>query len=202
MFSSANKFLFVHIPKTGGNSIQSILSEYSDDYLDCPQPHHDGIDRFEVRNDNHQTHKHSTLREYRDFYPLNVFDSLFKFTVIRNTYERLISFYFSPHRGNISWNKNEFIDFIATVKPISHFIAFPAQSLEEGVRNVHFLIRHEYLSHDYKELSGILKIKYTPLPHLNKSTKRSFAEYYDNETIKLVYECFREEIDYFNFPKP
>ena len=31
MISERNKFIFVHIPKTAGNSIQNILHKYSED---------------------------------------------------------------------------------------------------------------------------------------------------------------------------
>jgi hypothetical protein len=47
MISSKYRFLYVHIPKTGGNSIQHVLLPISDDQKELKK-HQDGLDRFEV----------------------------------------------------------------------------------------------------------------------------------------------------------
>jgi len=66
MISLQKRFLFVHIPKTAGNSIQSALRDYSEDQLVALRKEQDGIERFGLRNPRYKIKKHSTLREYRD----------------------------------------------------------------------------------------------------------------------------------------
>ena len=61
MISTQKKFLFIHVPKTGGNSIQNILHEYSEDEIVASAKHQDGVERFEVRNSKYNIRKHSTL---------------------------------------------------------------------------------------------------------------------------------------------
>jgi len=65
MISFQKRFLFVHIPKTAGNSIQSVLRDYSEDELVALRGEQDGIERFGLRNPNYKIKKHSTLAEYR-----------------------------------------------------------------------------------------------------------------------------------------
>src|SRR6476659_6544745 len=66
MISLQKRFLFVHIPKTAGNSIQSVLRDYSDDQLVALRKEQDGIERFGLHNPKYKIKKHSTLTENRD----------------------------------------------------------------------------------------------------------------------------------------
>jgi hypothetical protein len=66
MISLQKRFLFVHIPKTAGNSIQSVLRDYSEDQLVALRKEQDGIERFGLRNPKYKIKKHSTLSEYHD----------------------------------------------------------------------------------------------------------------------------------------
>ena len=104
MLSTAHRFLFIHVPKTGGNSIQNVLAVYSADHLVSTAAHQDGVERFEVRSTRYRTTKHSTLREYEREYDPSLLDGLRTICCVRNPWERCISHFFSPHRGPVEWN--------------------------------------------------------------------------------------------------
>ena len=53
MISFQKSFLFIHIPKTAGNSIQSVLRDYSEDQLVASRKEQDGIERFGLHNPTH-----------------------------------------------------------------------------------------------------------------------------------------------------
>jgi hypothetical protein len=59
--------LLVHShSEDAGNSIQSVLRDYSEDQLVALLKEQDGIERFGLRNPNYKIKKHSTLSEYHD----------------------------------------------------------------------------------------------------------------------------------------
>jgi len=86
--------LFFNIPKTGGNSLQNVLAPYADDRKVLVNDRQDGMERFQLRNERLLTTKHATMDEYRSRIPDEEFDALFKFTFIRKTFDRIMSFYF------------------------------------------------------------------------------------------------------------
>ena len=97
MISIKNNFLFIHIPKTAGNSIQNVLKEYSEDKITISSENkQDGINQFGIRSNNYNLNKHSNLKNYKYEIERDIFTKLFKFTVVRNPWDRVISFYFSP----------------------------------------------------------------------------------------------------------
>jgi hypothetical protein len=202
MLSIEHRFLFVHIPKTGGNSVQNVLRRYSDDEVVCLAPHHDGVERFEVRSPRYKTQKHSTLADYRREYGKELFDSLFKFACVRNPWDRVASFYFSPHRQRVSWNKEDFSRFIATIEPVAHFLSLDGQSpprLASSLRNIDHVLRFESLQADFESACKAIGLPAQALPFRNQSSKASYRTYFDDETAELVRVRFQEEITHFGY---
>lgn len=200
MISFEHGFLFVHVPKTAGNSIQNILRDYSEDRIVCVAPHQDGVERFEVRSDRYQVHKHSTLAEYQAQLGQDGLDRLFKFSCVRNPWERAISRYFSPDRGSVEWDPGAFADFLACVEPLQHYVSLPGREQPPACfRNVDFYIRFERLNDDFRRVCDRLGLPFQPLPVRNRSRHGHYQEYYDKRSRKLVARKFAAEIDYFGY---
>ncbi|MEA5510386.1 sulfotransferase family 2 domain-containing protein [Crocosphaera sp. UHCC 0190] len=212
MLSMQKQFLFIHVPKTGGNSLQNILSHYSEDKIVIHGKHQDGIERFEVRNDNYEVTKHSTLKHYQEILEADIYQKLFKFATIRNPYDQMISWYFSPHRGVNEWVRQDFIYLIEEVPTLREYIGLPTTSFLKKMttkfglslklkppkldRNIDFLIRFEHLNEDFKKVCGMIDIPYEPLPIRNKSQRKHYSAYFDEEIKERVYLKFREEIKF------
>lgn len=202
MLSTSHQFLFIHIPKTAGNTIQDALREYSDDKIISLAKHQDGVERFEVRSSRYNTIKHSTLKEYENEYGREMMNSLFKFTCVRNPWDRCMSHYFSPHRGRVEWHKKDFLNFVVSeVKPISHFLS-RWQLLDPvsiAIKNIDFIIRHEKIEVDFDFVCKKLGIPKIDLPQRNKSLQSDYRKFYDSESIRHVQDIFFDEINYFSY---
>lgn len=213
MISIERKFLFIHIPKTGGNSLQYILKNYSEDKIVTLAEYQDGIERFTIRNDQYAITKHSTLNHYKQVMPPDTFNPLFKFSTIRNPWDMCISFYFSAHRGKVAWNRDDFKETIQNIATTRDYITTDPtnektkRKLKSGAGSdtkpldgdIDFLIRFERLNEDFKQVCKAIDIPVVELPHKNKSPKAHYTTYYDDELIELVGEKFAEEIDYAHY---
>jgi len=198
MISFQKRFLFVHIPKTAGNSIQSILRDYSEDEIVALRGKQDGIERFGLRNPNYKVRKHSTLVEYREALGEDRFHRLYKFTCVRNPWDRMVSYYFRPTRDLMSWNRKEFKKMILNVFSVADYLR-----LEEGendpLTNVDRIMRFETLADDFRSVCAALNIPAAPLPQYNRSTREQYAKYYDDELRELVRKRFAPEIERFGY---
>src|SRR5204862_2265949 len=122
MISFQKCFLFVHIPKTAGNSIQSVLRDYWEDQLIALRNEQDGVERFGLRNPKYKLKKHSTLADYRVALGEMEFDNLYKFTSVRNPWDRMISLYFTPTQNAAAWDRKKFRKVIVKALPVSDYL--------------------------------------------------------------------------------
>lgn len=95
MLSSRHSFIYVHVPKTGGNSINRLLLPYSDDEL-YTEKWHDGMNTFGIRG-GHSANKHANLSAYKAYLG-EAFDQYRVMISVRHPFPRAVSYYFSPHR--------------------------------------------------------------------------------------------------------
>jgi len=209
MISLKYKFLFVHVPKTAGNSIQNILAPFADDVIVSSEPYQDGIERFDLRNDEFKTSKHSTLFEYRQRLGSRTVKGLFKFATIRNPWDMMISYYFSHHRGVSHWDKHGFKKLLGSVPTLRHYLCLPKSTLLQRFaprdifarigpldKDIDLLMRFEKLDEDFAEACRRIGLPSQDLPRRNASNRTDYRNYYDDECRELVRVKFSEEIEF------
>src|SRR3954469_9300866 len=148
MISFQKRFLFVHIPKTAGNSIQSVLRGYSEDQLVALRKEQDGIERFGLRNPTYKLRKHSTLSEYHGAVGNGQFGELYKFTAVRNPWDRMVSYYFTPTQNPETWNRKKFREIIFKAVSVAEYLRLEDNE-EDPFANVDHIIRFENLADDF-----------------------------------------------------
>ena len=198
MISFQKSFLFVHIPKTAGNSIQSALRDYSEDQLVALRKEQDGIERFGLRNPKYKIRKHSTLREYRDTLGDEQFRKVYRFTCVRNPWDRMVSYYFTPTQSPESWDREKFHGIISNAISIADYLRLN-QNEKDPFANVDYIMRFENLADDFRAVCNQLDISPVTLPQYNRSTREHYSKYYDDELRKFVRNRFTEEIERFGY---
>jgi sulfotransferase famil protein len=201
MISISHNWLFIHIPRTGGNSVQSVLVPYSDDHL-TQGPFQDGIDRFEVEG-SYTGNKHFRLQDYADTVPPEIFSNLFKFTVVRNPWARAISWFFIPLKWISAgrqprWSVSEFR------RDIEHMPSMARMVNVNGIfGQMDMLLRFETLESDFAALTKRLGIEIgTALPHKNKGySSQHWQQYYlkSPDLVDFIAERFAEDIQMFGY---
>ncbi len=198
MISLQKRFLFVHIPKTAGNSIQSTLRDYSEDQLVALRREQDGIERFALRNPNYNIKKHSTLAEYYNALGREQFRNLYKFTCVRNPWDRMVSYYFTPTQTPETWDPKKFRKIIFKVVSVADYLRL-VNGEEDPFANVDYIMRFENLADDFRTVCGTLEIAPATLPRYNRSSREHYSKYYDNDLRELVRSRFAAEIDRFGY---
>jgi len=198
MISFQKCFLFVHIPKTAGNSIQSVLRDYSEDQLVALRKEQDGIERFGLRNPKYKIRKHSTLREYRQALSDEQFHNLYKFTCVRNPWDRMVSYYFTPTQNPETWNREKFRGIISKAVSVADYLRLD-EGEEDPFANVDSIMRFENLADDFRTVCGRLDISPPTLPQYNRSNRQHYSKYYDDELREFVRSRFAAEIERFDY---
>ena len=223
MFSRQHNFIFIHISKTGGSSVRTILLKYSDDKKVITTPKHDGKHRFSVEGQ-WTTQKHQPLQEYYDLMPREIFEKQKIVTGLRHPVDRLISFYFSPHRLVKKAEKNwltrsfnwlgikihsldwEVKDFEFDLSDFKKFILEPpTQSdflrLNGQIRQPDIFIDFSNLEQSALEAFKKLGLPEKSPPHRNKAlTKQSKTMLAQRPDVIDIVMSSRHAEDFENFP--
>jgi len=207
MISKKKKIIFVHIPKTGGSSIEKCLKNVFDERILMEKKRAVGEQTKvlgEIKNlykNSHNSLKHSTIMELKNHYSDEDFNEFHKFAVIRNPWDRLLSLYSWPDKTK--YNKKSFLKYFKGVKEVD---AYKKRALwtinkfvcdEKGDIMVDTLLDFENLNNDFMKLNSKLGLTEDTLPHINRTKVKSFREVMDEETIEIVRRYYKKEIDKF-----
>lgn len=195
MLFKKQKVIFLHFPKTGGNSVQDALRLFTDDTITSETPRQDGFERFNVRNHEHQNlHKHSNLQDYYTALGDELFDYRI-FSTIRNPWDRMVSSYFSPHKGRVRFSEKKFKRMLKVERNLYDFISLQSPNHGFGDSTPHVeLLKFEELQHQFVFLQKALGLKDAKLPHRNASKRDHYRTYFNEETKEIVQSRFQFEI--------
>jgi hypothetical protein len=198
------KLVFLHCPKTGGTSIESVMpnlrffdGKYKSDNV-VPQ-HLSYVDLLK--------HAPEEMENYR------------KFTVVRNPWDRVVSDYiWHVARSKMDMSFLEFvkkIDFIIDSVPVwptdlsttclytpfyvGHLLPQYVYT-GPGVRVLFF----ENLKAEFTQMCEEWSLNFSTLPHLNSRKHMPFQDFYknenENELVRIILKHYRKDMERFGYP--
>jgi hypothetical protein len=193
--------VFVHIQKTGGSSVRQALN--------LPQ---------------HDPDKHRFAQELRTKCDPQLWQSYFKFAFVRNPWDRMVSWW-----SMIVRNAQNASEGRQTLNGFQRFIVSRAATFEEFLLNcdeeypdrdgskwifrnqidyiadgegqllVDYVGRFERLKEDFALIAGRLNLTQISIPHLNRSPRLAYTNYYTNALAKLVGERYARDVAAFGY---
>ena len=213
LLSLRHKFLFVHIAKTGGTSIRSALNYYkwADPYR-IPLFICSKLSGFTHHRIACKLPRHAKAIAAYEMLPKELFDELFKFAFVRNPWDLQVSSYhhINRERPQLLEGIEDFETFLRWKLSSDrkyHYIIDTSIELQsdylidlKGNIIVDYIGRYEHLYDDFSDICKKIGISDLQLPHKRKAQgRKNYQEYYNEETVQLVAEYFRKDIEMFGY---
>ncbi len=191
-----NKFVFVHIPKAAGTTIEKAFNLHGDNTKFNPDTmfgHHA---------------QHLPYNEIINKSPVDV-SQYYSFTFVRNPWDRMVSEYMwrKPLRLKMG-SKFTFSCFVKMVrdsidsskKLCAHYREQSYFILDDNNNSlVDYIGRVETFQQDLYHICDSLKVqRFDPIKE-NVTRHKKYTEYYDDETREIVAEKYAKDIEYFNY---
>ena len=201
--SHKNKFIFLSNPKTGSTTVREILDPYSDIKSSNKKPFVHHIEAVQLKN--------IFIKNGWNW------DEYYKFTFIRNPYEKYVSqYFFSAPDNNFKrqfdkgYNKKkafsvsfkEWLKYHDNMKILPVGIRDIKQFAFDNNGNmlVNKIIKLEEINTELPKILNKLNINHNKIiKKINTTNHKNYRQYYDEECIKIVQKYMSNDIEIGNY---
>tara|TARA_Y100001934_G_scaffold224326_1_gene268386 strand:+ start:82 stop:729 length:648 start_codon:yes stop_codon:yes gene_type:complete len=206
------KTIFIHIPKTGGTSIEKYFNIYNENGLrpntnilhgHVPIKFEDNeYDPLNVGGLAGYNLQHLTSNEIKKLLTVQIYQKYFKFTFIRNPWDRMVSEY------KWAYYSLSFEDYINRILYVvenrikletknAHF----RPQIEYINNDLDFIGRFENFNQDIEKVSSLIGLDFDikKLPHEKKTNRKHYKEYYNEQTKQIINNIYKEDIKQFDY---
>lgn len=205
MICQQNKYIFIHIPKTAGTSIELALQVNKSDL--------GWVDKYKLWK------QHRTIGQIKKFYIPDI-EGYYKFSFVRNPWDRAVSDWkyftyqecisFEGYRVELkSQTLKDYLLCTGGYEKYNHLHSPSGRgdhwALQynfiniDGIDCMDFIGKFENLQEDFNKVCDKIGIPRQQLQHVNKTNHKHYTEYYDDETRAIVAEKYAKDIEYFGY---
>ena len=208
MISYDKRCIFIHIPKCGGTSIENVIWPYPEDLTEA-NLWWGFVSKY---HNKYQTGglQHLLARQVRSEVGLEIFNSFYKFTIVRNPWDRIVSqFAYMQTRPDLMdfigmQPETEFKAYLGLIQKKQHVQWTPQTDFildQDGTLLVDKIGHLESIEKDSREVFETLGVcrEQAAILHANRSKRKSLDHYYDQESIEIVSEIYSSDINYLNY---
>lgn len=204
------KVIFIHIPKTGGVSVERSIHKalggpdkipYGQLINKPPIPERMAPPLF----------LHSTMRDYRRYY-LTEIEDFYIFSIVRNPWRRLVSHYeYLIKPGfNKRMSEKDQIDFPKFVQVYqTRLLGYTIHGYKDFLEDDHGtkinrVIKLENINEELPSVGDDIKLEINEVLHMNSTDPKqkehsNWKDYYNPGLIDRVYKIYKEDIEKYNY---
>lgn len=185
MIDHERKLIFIHITRTGGTSVETALI---------------GQDWWNID----QASKHISASQARRLYGEDAWTSYYKFSIVRNPWDRLASMWATGwwYGSRTAFNgvkPSSFSDFIRRLEPHPHEEYRALRYCDIIDLPLDRVLRFETLQDDFTALARDRGLGDLELPHIERRDRLPYQEFYTAEAEELVRQMFARDIETYGY---
>lgn len=210
LISKSKQFIYIHVDRTGGTTFSKAFKRYT--IFQWSHRFHQLCLKVFGEIPSIQLLKEQSALELRSKVSPIVFENYFKFAMIRNPWDWMVSNYSYiqqyPHAWHHEVVKNlsfpEFVDWklqdqATAIDPLGLNRGLSAMFTDEnGEIIVDYVGKFENFEEEFNLFCYKIGVK-SKLPHLNSSKYKPYREYYDDNLKETIREFFRLDIEMFDY---
>ena len=180
-----SNYVFIHINKCAGGAIEAAL----------------GLKRL-----------HMTAEEYINVLGREKWDNTFSFSFVRNPWDKVVSHYHyrvATNQTELGENSMDFNEWVRLSyeendpyyydQPLMFMPQIQWLTDNEGKIVANHIGRFENLQLDFDEVCTKIGVKPPPLPHVRKTVRGNYKEYYNPKTREIIAKWFAQDIEEFGY---
>ncbi len=202
--SHLHRYIFVPMPKTGTHSVRQALREH----LGPDDIEQVGLfvnKRFPFEPIAEIRHGHLSVRQVRPYLGDEVCDAFFKFSFVRNPFDRFVSYCAFMTRQHGAFDRDPqgtMRKILFEMRPLDHVHFQPQYTLlvdDAGNLEMDMIGRVEAMQDSYDAVCARIGIPSRALDRVNSSRRGDYRQYYDQALIDGVADLYRRDLELFDY---
>lgn len=223
MISHNLKCIFIHIPKCAGTSVEKALGHFEgfdgrggQDHrtirmIEQPWFNFDSIKSLSNVEDLLRRLKHKTINKTNPNNHISVtasqYSNYYKFSIVRNPYARVYSWYRNVIRDDFHLNNHgiskdiEFNDYLNRFLKNSYMIRPQVYWLKnfKGKIKLDYIGKFEQINEVFENISKFLSLNNISFTHEKKTEPVDYKSVYDDKSIDLVTNYYKDDLNFFDY---